>query len=247
MSQKVLAKVNGREITEKELQMFYQTLGQQVQSQFQGEEGMKRLLDELIYQELFYSEAVDANIEATEGFQAELNLAKENLLKQYNIRQLLEGIQVTDEESKVFYEENPQYFSEGEQVKASHILVETIEKANEIVEEMKGELSFEDAAMKYSTCPSNQKGGDLGFFQKGQMVPEFEAVAFAMENDAVSEPVQTQFGYHIIKKTDHKKSDVKPLSEVADQIKQQLLIQKQNASYLEKVNALKEKYTIEML
>ena len=65
MSQKVLAKVNGREITEKELQMFYQTLGQQVQSQFQGEEGMKRLLDELIYQELFYSEAVDANIEAT--------------------------------------------------------------------------------------------------------------------------------------------------------------------------------------
>jgi len=247
MSQTVLAKVNGREITENDLQMFYQTLGQQVQSQFQGEEGMKRLLDELVYQELFYSEAVEENIEATEAFQAELNQAKVNLLKQYNIRKLLEGIQVTDEESSAFYKENPQYFSEGEQVKASHILVESIEKANEILEEMKGDLTFEEAAKKYSTCPSNQNGGDLGFFQKGQMVPEFESVAFDMENDAVSEPVKTQFGYHIIKKTGHKQSDVKPLSEVVDQIKQQLLIQKQNASYLEKVNALKEKYTIEML
>jgi len=247
MSQTVLAKVNGREITENDLQMFYQTLGQQVQSQFQGEEGMKRLLDELVYQELFYSEAVEENIEATEAFQAELNQAKVNLLKQYNIRKLLEGIAVTDEESSAFYKENPQYFSEGEQVKASHILVESIEKANEILEEMKGDLTFEEAAKKYSTCPSNQNGGDLGFFQKGQMVPEFESVAFDMENDAVSEPVKTQFGYHIIKKTGHKQSDVKPLSEVVDQIKQQLLIQKQNASYLEKVNALKEKYTIEML
>jgi len=247
MSEKVLAKVNGRAITERDLNLFYQTLGQQVQSQFQGEAGMTRLLDELIFQELFYAEAIDTNIEATEAFQVELSKAKENLLKQFNIKNLIEGVEVTDEEAAAFYAENPQYFETGEQIKASHILVDTEEQAKEIIEALKGDLSFEDAASQYSTCPSKEVGGDLGFFPKGQMVPEFENAAFEMETNTISEPVQTQFGFHIIKKTDHQEASVKALEEVAGQIKRQLLIQKQNATYLEKVETLKGQYTVEVL
>ncbi|MDK2866659.1 MAG: peptidyl-prolyl cis-trans isomerase [Clostridiales bacterium] len=247
MSDKVLAKVNGRAITENDLNMFFQTLGQQVQSQFQGEEGMKRLLDELVYQELFYAEAVDTKLEETEAFKVELNRAKENLLKQFNIKNLIEGVAITDDEATAFYEANTQYFASGEQVKASHILVDTLEKANEVQEALKGDLTFEDAAKTYSSCPSKENGGDLGFFQKGQMVPEFEAAAFEMATDTVSEPVQTQFGYHIIKKTGYMEAAVQPFDAVAAQIKQQLLIQKQNATYLEKVEALKSKYAVEML
>ncbi|MBS7526114.1 peptidylprolyl isomerase [Fusibacter paucivorans] len=247
MSDKVLAKVNGRAITENDLNMFFQTLGQQVQSQFQGDEGMKRLLDELVYQELFYAEAVDTKLEETEAFKVELNQAKENLLKQFNIKNLIEGVAVTDDEATAFYEANTQYFASGEQVKASHILVDTLEKANEVQEALKGDLSFEEAAKTYSSCPSKENGGDLGFFQKGQMVPEFEAAAFEMATDTVSEPVQTQFGFHIIKKTGYTEAAVQSFDAVAAQIKQQLLIQKQNATYLEKVEALKSKYTVEML
>lgn len=247
MSEKVLAKVNGRAITENDLNMFYQTLGQQVQSQFQGEAGMQRLLDELIFQELFYAEAVETKVEETEAFKAELEKAKESLLKQFNIKTLIEAVEITEEEAKAFYAENPQYFKVGEQVTASHILVDTEEEAQKVVEELKGDMTFEDAAKKYSTCPSNEVGGDLGSFPKGQMVPEFEEAAFAMETDTVSEPVKTQFGFHIIKKTGHQEESTRTFEEVEGQIKQQLLIQKQNATYLEKVEGLKQKYTIEMM
>jgi peptidyl-prolyl cis-trans isomerase C len=92
----------------------------------------------------------------------------------------------------------------AQQVKASHILVPTKEKAIAIKEEVLAGMSFEDAAETYSQCPSGKNGGDLGFFQKGQMVPEFEKVAFTLPIGEVSEPVQTQFGWHLILVTDKK-------------------------------------------
>lgn len=245
MSNNVLAKVNGREITEQDFNAFYQTLGPQVQGQFQGEEGRERLIEELIYQELFYAEAKETNLETSEAFKAELDRVKDNLLKQFNIKNLIESVEVTKEEAESFYTENPQYFQMEEQVKASHILVETEEEAVALKAKIDSGSSFEEVARENSKCPSNERGGDLGFFQKGQMVPEFEKVAFEIDMNVVSEPVQTQFGYHLIQKTDHKASEVQPYEVVKDQIMHQLLIQKQNSVYLEKVNALKAKYPVE--
>ena len=170
----------------------FQTLGQQIQGQFKGEQGMQRLLDELIYQELFYAEAVDTKLEETDAFKAELQKMKENLLKQYNIKNLVESVQVENEEISAFYEENPHFFAGQAQVQASHILVETEEEAQEVREALNKGMAFAEAAMQYSKCPSNQQGGDLGMFQKGQMVPEFEAAAFELKMNEVSEPVKTQ-------------------------------------------------------
>lgn len=247
MTNKVLAKVNGREITENDFNLFFQTLGQQVQGQFQGEQGRERLLDELIYQELFYAEALETNLGDDEGFKEELNRVSENLLKQYNIKQLIESVRVSDEESEAFYKENPQYFQTGAQVKASHILVDTEEEAAKLKSEIEAGATFEDVAKASSKCPSNEKGGDLGFFQKGQMVPEFEEVAFTIDREVVSEPVKTQFGYHLIYKTDEKAAETQSYEAVKDQIAHQLLIQKQNSAYLTKVEDLKSKYTVERL
>lgn len=247
MTSKVLAKVNGREITETDFNNFYASLGQQVQAQFQGEEGKNRLLDELIYQELFYSEALETNVEETQAFQEELNRMKESLLKQFNIKQLVESVVVEDSEAEAFYNENPQMFKAQPQVEAAHILVDTKEEADSIAQEISGGLEFAEAAKKYSKCPSNQQGGNLGFFQRGQMVPEFEEAAFNLGVKEISEPVQTQFGYHLILKTDEKGAEVQAIESVLPQIKQQLLIQKQNQTYLEKVEALKAKYTIEKM
>jgi parvulin-like peptidyl-prolyl isomerase len=86
-------------------------------------------------------------------------------------------------------------------IKASHILVEKQSQALKLAEELKLGASFSELAKKYSTCPSGKRGGDLGQFGRGQMVKEFEQVAFALKPGQVSDPVKTQFGYHIIKRT----------------------------------------------
>jgi parvulin-like peptidyl-prolyl isomerase len=85
--------------------------------------------------------------------------------------------------------------------RASHILVEKQSQALKVLEELKAGADFRELARKYSTCPSGKKGGDLGQFGRGQMVREFEQAAFALKVGQVSEPVKTQFGYHIIKRT----------------------------------------------
>ncbi len=90
------------------------------------------------------------------------------------------------------------------QVRASHILVPTEDKANWIYKEIKNGKSFEKLAKEYSDCPSKANGGDLGYFGKGQMVGEFEKVAFSLKEGEISKPVKTQFGYHIIKVTGRK-------------------------------------------
>ena len=86
-------------------------------------------------------------------------------------------------------------------IRASHILVEKQSQAIKVQEELKAGASFSELARKYSTCPSGKRGGDLGQFGRGQMVKEFEVVAFALKPGQVSEPVKTKFGYHIIKRT----------------------------------------------
>ena len=86
-------------------------------------------------------------------------------------------------------------------IRASHILVEKQSQALKVLEELKAGGDFRDLARKYSTCPSGKRGGDLGQFGRGQMAKEFEKAAFALKPGQVSEPVKTQFGYHVIKRT----------------------------------------------
>ncbi len=89
-------------------------------------------------------------------------------------------------------------------VRASHILVQTEEEAKDLYEQIQNGADFAELAMKHSLCPSKRDGGDLRFFGRGMMVKPFEDAAFDMEVGQVSEPVQTQFGWHLIKLTDKK-------------------------------------------
>lgn len=90
------------------------------------------------------------------------------------------------------------------EVRASHLLVKTEEEAKQLREEILGGKEFEDVAAEVSLCPSGAAGGDLGFFGKGMMVKEFEDAAFSMNVGDLSEPIQTQFGWHLLKLTDKK-------------------------------------------
>ncbi len=132
-------------------------------------------------------------------------------------------------------------------VQASHILVDTVDQAKSIILEIADGLTFEEAATKHSKCPSKERGGDLGMFGKGQMVPEFEKRAFELNIDEMSEPVETQFGFHIIKTTARQEASQQAFEEVEAQIKNELLVKVQNDLYVSKVADLKEKYTVSIV
>lgn len=246
MENKVLAVVDGKEILQSDFDMLLQQIGPQRAMQFQSPEGQKQLLDELIHQELFLIEGKTNKIEDTEAFKQELDLVKDNMIKQFAIRDLLETVKVEDAEIEAFYSENGAMFRNEESVTASHILVDNEEKANDILAELNGGKSFEEAAQEYSSCPSNQNGGDLGSFTKGKMVPEFENAAFAMDVDQVSEVVPTQFGFHIIKVTAKEEAAQKSLEEAKDEIANTVLLQKQQAVYLSKVDEIKQNVKVEI-
>lgn len=246
MDNKVLAIVDGREIRQSDFDILLQQIGPQRAMQFQSPEGQKQLLDELIHQELFLIDGKANKIQETEEFKTELEFVKDNMIKQFAIRNLLDSVTVEENEIAEFYNENAGMFRSEESVTASHILVDNEEKAKVILDELK-EKSFEEAAKEYSSCPSSQNGGDLGEFTRGRMVPEFENAAFDMEVGQVSDVVPTQFGFHIIKVTDKKVAAQKSLEEAKEEIANTVLLKKQQEVYLGKVEEIKANVKVEVL
>ena len=243
MEKKILAKVGQKEITNLDVQGAIQGLDPFQAQQFQTEEGQKYVLDDLINQELLYMYAKDNKIDQDEEFRTEMKRVEENVLKQYVINKILTSVKLTEEEKKAFFEANKANFSNPPSANAKHILVDTEEKANEILAQIKaGDVTFEDAAKANSTCPSKDAGGDLGTFGRGQMVPEFENAVFNMNNGEVSGPVKTQFGYHLIKLENKNESSIPEYDEVAEEVGKTLLFQKQGEVYQQKLNEVKEKY-----
>ena len=246
MDNKVLAKVDGKEITQADLDFMKANLNPQVAQQFLGPEGEKHLLSELINQKLLLLDALDKKMDEDSEYQEELEKLKENLLTQYAVRKVLDSIGISDEEAKDFYEKNPELFVSPGQIRASHILVEDEAKANELHAEIEAGGDIALLAADNSTCPSAAAGGDLNYFSRGQMVPEFEDAAFELEVGGVSKPVKTQFGYHIIKLTDKKEPVTHDFASVQPNIVQNLTAQKQQESYINFIEGLKENHKVEI-
>lgn len=245
---KVLATVNGIQITENEVEEILASLGPKGQS-YNSPEGRQAILSQLIASKLLLLDA-RANLYETEpAFKAELARVRENLLISYATDKAVSGVTVTDAEVKEYYEIHKGRFMNDETVNASHILVDSEEKANELLARIKnGEISFEQAAMENSNCPSGQNGGDLGDFGRGQMVPEFDSAVFAMEVGEISDaPVKTQFGYHLIQLNSKRPAENIPLSEIAEGIKEGLLSEKRRKAYESKINQLKILYPVDII
>ncbi|PID79689.1 MAG: peptidylprolyl isomerase [Clostridiales bacterium] len=246
MENKIIAVVDGREITEQHMAHLINTIGPERMAQFQGEQGKAQLVQELINQELFYSHALAKGYQDESDYLNEVEIVRANLLKSYAIRKFLAEVKFDQAAVEKYYEDNKAQFVEPAKVKASHILVPDEAKMAEVKAALDGGEAFEAVAKAHSTCPSKERGGDLGFFGKGQMVPEFEQVAFAMNVGDVSEPVKTQFGYHVIKLDDKKPEREMLLDEVRAQIEQHLLHQAQNQAYFDKIAELKETYKVDV-
>lgn len=246
MSEKKLAAiVNGKEISQDDVLRFLNDIGPQMAMQFQSPEGIERVVDELVNQELLYLDAMEEKMDEEDEFKELLEATKINLLKNYAFNKLIGDETASDSEVADFYNENKELFGKEETVVASHILVEDEDLAKEIIEEIDEGLSFEDAAMKHSTCPSKEAGGNLGEFSRGQMVPEFEEKAFVMEEGTISEPVKTQFGFHIIKLISKNPAAISTFEEAKDVAYEQVLRMKQQQKYVDKINGLMTKYKVE--
>lgn len=243
MSKEVLATVAGREVTQEEFDAFLASVPKEQQAYISNPKFREHCLDQLTSLHMFAQMGEDLNLDETEDFKKAYENAKRDILAQMAMRETLKDVTVTEEELKTFYDQNQQQFKKGETVNAKHILTDSEEKCHDILEEIvKGEKTFEDAAKEFSTCPSKERGGDLGEFGKGQMVKEFEDAAFAAEIGHVVGPVKTQFGYHLIKVEKKNEAIVASLEEVKETIRRTLLQQKQNEAYNTKVEEMKKKY-----
>ena len=174
------------------------------------------------------------------------------------LKQQVDKIEVTEADAKKFYDENPKLFT---RLSASHILAAfsdepgknpptkeqeeaALKKINDVHKKLKDGGKFEDLAKEHSDCPSKEKGGNLGEFSQGQMVPEFEEALLGLKANDVSDPVKTRFGYHLIKAGEKK---VIPFEEIKNNIIQQLKEEK-SAEVVDKfVDGLKKAYKVEML
>lgn len=254
----VVATVEGEKITKEEL---YDTL-----VKVTGPEAVDALIDEKIVELEIKKEKItvsddeiDKEVEnfkeeagGEEAFHAALennNITeddfKEDVIQYLSIRKLMEPlVEVTDEEVKEYFEENKEMFDEQEQVDARHILVEEEDLANELYEKLKDGADFAELAQEHSTDGSAAAGGDLGFFPRGKMVPEFEEKAFSLEVGKISEPVKSEFGYHIIETLDKKEEKAAALEDHAEEIKEKLFETKMQTEYVTWLEEKRESYDI---
>lgn len=243
MSQEVLAVVAGEEITQAEFDAFLQGVPREQQPYLSNPQFREQCLEQLIALHMFAKNGEEMKLEETEEFKKLVENARRDILAQMAMRETLKDVVVSEEEIEAYYEANKQHFTKGDTVSAKHILTDSEEKCNSILESITtGEKEFETAAKEFSTCPSGAKGGDLGEFGRGQMVKEFEDAAFAAEIGHVVGPVKTQFGYHLIKVEKKNEAIVASLEEVKETIRRTLLQQKQNEAYNTKVEEMKKKY-----
>ena len=245
MDNKILASVGTLSVTEAEVSAMIASLGQRGKN-YNTPEGRAIVLDQLSNQKLLLLDATRNLYEREPEFKAELARVKEDLLVNYAVNKAVSSVRVTDAEAKEFFDAHPEQFAGEKTVNASHILVADEAQANEILAKINaGEITFEDAAKQYSSCPSSAEGGCLGDFGHGQMVPEFDQACFSMAEGEIAGPVQTQFGFHLIKLNKINEAQPMQFEQIKEQLKQSLLGEKQQNAYQSKINQLKILYPVD--
>ena len=236
----VAAKINGEIVYINDLKQSYAD-HPQIKDRVSFEEFYAKTLDVFVNSKLVYQAAKAAKIEETPEYQRQLVTAKEDLARKLYLEKMVDE-KVTDAEIKKLYDEYTSKFESQKEVKAKHILVDTADKAKEVIAKLKKGEDFVKLAQEYS-----KDQVDLGYFTKEVMVPEFSNAAFAMNKGEYSKaPVKTEFGYHVILVEDVRASKPLSLKDVEPQLKN-MVTQQVVAQIFEDLvkNAKVEKFTLE--
>jgi len=221
----ILATVNGKNITKQDAEAFVATTAPNAHFSQLPPAQQNMIKERLIEKTLFTELAKKEGIEKDPEFKTALEKIKDELAVNLWMKKQLESVVVSDSEAKEFYEKNKEKFKQPELVHARHILVKDEKTAKEIISELKKhegaakKTKFIELAKSKSTGPTGPKGGDLGKFKKGQMVPEFDKAVWQLKKGEITEtPVKTQFGYHIIYMEEVIPATVIPYDKVKEQI-----------------------------
>ncbi len=217
-----VASVNGTFISKKTLE----TLEKEISERSQGQSFPKQqLLEELIQRELLIQQAMSKQLDKTPEVIERMTTVRNSLLSQAALQDYLKANPVTDAEIKAEYDSK--MGNMGSEYKASHILVKTEDEAKKLIAELDKGGDFKALAKKHSIDPMGSEGGDLGWFTADRMVPPFSEAVVAMENGKYSkQPVQTQFGWHVIWREDSRALTPPPMDAVKEQIRPMLQRQK---------------------
>jgi peptidyl-prolyl cis-trans isomerase C len=228
----VLAKVNGAEIRQSDMAVAEEELGPSLEKMDPATK-KENLLAFLIDMKIVAKAAEDKKIEDTDEFKKRLAFARNRLLMDSLLAS--EGkAATTDAAMKKVYDDAAKQISTEDEVHARHILVATEEEAKAIEDELKKGADFAELAKKKSKDPGASDGGDLGFFTQDQMVPEFSAVAFSLPPGKISDPVKSQFGWHIIKVEEKRNRKPPDFDQVKGQI-ETYVTRKAQADYVAKL------------
>lgn len=257
-SAQTLVTVNGTAITsddvERELMVATQGRASQIPAEKQGE-FRKQILDQLVARELVFDDAKKSGILESAEYKSRYDEVMQRIQKEVAIqiwqKREIDKIKITDKELKDYYDANKAEFAEDESVDARHILVADEATAKDVISKLKPlkgkdlENKFIELAKAKSTCTSAPQGGELGYFTKDQMVPEFSAKAFGMKKGEMTlEPVKTQFGYHVILIEDRKPKSTRSFDESKAMIEQRLKMDKAKNIMFSKMDELQKKATI---
>jgi peptidyl-prolyl cis-trans isomerase C len=230
----VLAKVNGSEIRQSDVTAAEKDIGASL-AQLDPASRQASVVQLLIDLKLVAKAAEDKKIADTPDFKQKLAFTRSRLLMDTLLDQ--EGkAAVTDAALKKVYDDAAKQISGEEEVHARHILVGTEAEAKEVIAKLKKGADFAELAKKESKDPGASDGGDLGFFTKDQMVPEFSAAAFALKPGQISDPVKSQFGWHVIKVEEKRARKAPPFDQVKPQL-EAFVIRKAQAEYVAKLRS----------
>jgi peptidyl-prolyl cis-trans isomerase C len=191
---------------------------------------------------LLYGKALSENINKDPKVKRQLEqISKQVVISELLRREIEQKVQISDEDAKSYYQANKGQYAGQEKYRASHILVDTEEGAEDALNRLNAGEDFASLAKEKSKCPSKDKGGDLGLTSKGMMAPEFEDAALSLEPGGISNAVKTQFGYHIIRLEEKQPVTGRSFEEVKEQIKQTLLPLKQKETFDALIKELKDK------
>ncbi len=245
----VLVTINGKAITMEEFNKEQEKLPPYIKASMATAEGKKQFLDNLITRELILQKAEKTGMAKDESVNSKLEEIKKTLMIEALLKKEIEGkFAFTEKDAEAYYNAHKDEFKEGDQVKIAHIMVKTEKEANDILKKLQKKEKFEKLAQKHSAGPTAEKGGELGYIQRGQIAPEFEEAAFKLKKAGEISPViSAKSGFHIIKLLEDKKdAAAQPFDMVKDKIITAETKKKQKELFEGFVNSLKKEAKLEM-